>query len=70
MSEGITCVKHKWVFQIKKNGFYRARLVACGYSQVPGVDFTKNLAPVINDVTYRVHLVAMLIFQLKGIGGH
>ena len=24
------CVKSKWVFKIKRNGVYRARLVACG----------------------------------------
>jgi hypothetical protein len=29
------CVKHKWVFEIKRNGVFRARLVACGYSQIP-----------------------------------
>ena len=31
------CVKSKWVFKIKRNGVFRARLVACGYSQIPGV---------------------------------
>ena len=30
------CVKCKWVFKIKRNGVFRARLVACGYSQIPG----------------------------------
>ena len=30
--EGRTLVKSKWVFKIKRNGTYRARLVACGYS--------------------------------------
>ena len=33
------CVKNKWVFKIKHNSVYQACLVACGYSQVPGVDF-------------------------------
>jgi hypothetical protein len=33
------CVKHKWIFDIKRNGTFRSRLVACGYSQIPGVDF-------------------------------
>ena len=27
----------KWVFKIKRDGTYRARLVALGYSKVPGV---------------------------------
>ena len=50
-------IGNKWVFKIKKNGVYRARLVALGYSQVPGVDYTENYAPVINDITYRLLLV-------------
>jgi hypothetical protein len=46
------CVKkHKWVFKIKHSGAFRGRLVACGYSQIPGVDYTKNYTPVISDVT-------------------
>ena len=51
----------KWVFKIKRNGIFRARLVALGYSQIPGVDFTDNFAPVINDVTYCVVLTRMFI---------
>jgi hypothetical protein len=39
-------------FKIKGNGVFRARLVACGYSQVPGVDFNESYAPVINDVSF------------------
>jgi hypothetical protein len=33
ISEGRICVKSKWVFKIKRNGIFRARLVAFGYSQ-------------------------------------
>ena len=47
----------KWVFKLKKNGTYRARLVALGYSQVPGVDFTDNFAPVVNDASFRIMLI-------------
>ena len=61
------CVKCKWVFKIKRNGVFRARLVACGYTQVPGIDFTENYAPVINDVTWRILIVAMLLWNLEGI---
>jgi hypothetical protein len=50
-------IGNKWVFKQKKNGIYRARLVALGYSQIPGVDFSENYAPVVNDITMRVMLV-------------
>ena len=54
-------IGHKWVFKVKGNGVFRARLCAIGYSQVAGVDFTDNFAPVINDVTFRILMVLKLI---------
>jgi hypothetical protein len=50
----------KWVFKVKSNGVYRARLVALGYSQVPGIDYTDNFAPVVNDATLRILLLIYL----------
>ena len=54
MEQGRRCVKHKWVFEIKRDGRFRARLVACGYSQIPGVDFNDVFSPVGHDVTFRL----------------
>jgi Reverse transcriptase (RNA-dependent DNA polymerase) len=45
------CIKNKWIFKVKRNGIFCARIVACGYSQVPGVDFTESFATVLNDVS-------------------
>jgi hypothetical protein len=64
MPKGRRCVKHKWVFKIKRNGVFRSRLVACGYSQIPGVDYTENYAPVISDVTYRILLICEIVWGL------
>jgi len=65
--KGRRCIRSKWVFKIKRDGVFRARLVACGYSQIPGVDFTENFAPVVNDVTWRILIVAMLVWKLDAI---
>ena len=54
-------IGHKWVFKIKRDGTYRARLVALGYSQIPGVDYTDNFAPVAHDVSFRIALAKMMV---------
>ena len=57
-------MKCKWVFKIKCNGTFRARLVACGYSQIPGVDYSGNYSPVVNDVTFRMLLLVWICLML------
>jgi hypothetical protein len=64
---GRRCVKNRWVWKIKRDSVHRARLVACGYSQVPGIDYEENFAPVINDTTYRILLITMILWDLKGV---
>ena len=54
-------VGSKWVFKMKRNGVYRARLVAKGFSQIPGEAFTENFSPVINDVNFRIILTRMIL---------
>ena len=56
----------RWVFKVKRNGVYHARLVAKGFSQIPGMEFTDNYSPVVNDVTFRVVVARMLIDNLEG----
>jgi hypothetical protein len=38
--------------------------VACGYSQVPGIDFSEIFAPVLNDVSFRIMLIAKLVCNM------
>jgi Reverse transcriptase (RNA-dependent DNA polymerase) len=64
MEKGRKCIKYKWVFDIKRDGIFRARLVACGYSQVPGVDFKESYSPVINDIVFRVIIICQIVWNL------
>jgi hypothetical protein len=58
------CIKNKWIFKVKRIGIFRARLVACGYSQVPGIDFSESFAPVLNDVSFRIMLIEKLVWDM------
>ena len=60
-------IGNKWVFKIKRDGTYRARLDALGYSQIPGVDYTDNFAPVAHDVSFRIALARMMMEKLDSL---
>ena len=60
-------IGNKWVFKIKRVGTYRARLVALGYSEIPGVDYTDNFAPVPHDVSFRIALARMMVEKLDSM---
>ena len=51
-------VGYKWVFAIKRNEKneivrYKARLVAQGFTQIPGVDYEETYSPVVDAITLR-----------------
>ena len=60
-------IGNKWVFKIERDGSYRARLVALGYSQIPGIDYTDNFAPVAHDVSFRIALARMMVEKLDSL---
>jgi hypothetical protein len=39
--------------------------VECEYSQDPGLRFNDSFAPVVNDVTFQILLILMLVWNLK-----
>ena len=62
-----TLIGNKWVLRTKRDGTYRARLVALGYSQIPGVDYSDNFAPVAHDVSFRIALARMMLEKLGSL---
>ena len=56
------CIKCKQVFKIKCNGVYYARVVECGYSQVPRVDFSKKYLLALHDIMFSELLLILIKF--------
>ena len=48
--KGRKLIGSKWVFKLKRNGKYRSRLVALGYTQIPGIDYTDNFSAVVHEI--------------------
>ncbi len=66
---GVNVVSCKWVFAVKaKDGWvsrFKARLVARGFSQQPGVDFGETFAPVLKYKTLRLILALIATRDLE-----
>ena len=60
-------IGNKWLFKIKRDGTYTGRLVALGYSQIPGVDYTDKFASVAHDVTFTIALARMMVEKLDSL---
>ncbi|XP_035215334.1 uncharacterized mitochondrial protein AtMg00820-like [Stegodyphus dumicola] len=50
-------ISYKWVLRKKRNGTYRARLVARGFMKKEGIDYTDTFSPVISMCSLRLILV-------------
>ena len=74
-STGVKPIKSRYVNKRKyhKDGSikkYKARLVALGYGQVPGVDVFNTFAPVVKSITVRLLLALAFIFNMHVYNGH
>ena len=63
--EGVKPVGYKWIFVRKRNEKneimrYKARLVAQGFSQRPGVDYEETYSPVVDAITFR-YLISLTV---------
>ncbi|KAJ9558153.1 hypothetical protein OSB04_012767 [Centaurea solstitialis] len=67
--EGVKPVGYKWVFVRKRNEKneivrYKARLVAQGFSQRPGIDYEETYSPVVDATTFR-YLISLIVAEIE-----
>ena len=63
----VKSIGYKWVFIQKRNERneivrYKARLVAQGFSQRPGVDYEETYSPVMDAITFR-YLIGLAVHE-------
>jgi hypothetical protein len=66
----VTPIRCKWVFRKKLHpdgslDKYKARLVACGYTQKQGIDYSDTFAPVVNSATIKLIFALAAYFNLS-----
>ncbi|KAG8488952.1 hypothetical protein CXB51_016966 [Gossypium anomalum] len=70
LPEGAKPIGCKWIFKTKKdaNGNverYKARLIAKGYTQKEGIDFTETFSPVSSKDSFRIIMALVAHFDLE-----
>ena len=64
LPEGRKSLGSRWVFPIKSTGLKKAHLVAQGYTQQEGIDYTETFAPVVRYDSVRVFLALSACLRL------
>lgn len=65
---GVNVLSCKWIFKLKRHvdgtiARYKARLVAQGFIQEPGFDYTETFSPVVKPTTIRLILSIAVQFS-------
>src|SRR6266568_9130883 len=62
-------IRCRWVYSIKSNGRKHVRLVAKGFSQIPGIDFKETFSPVACFETVRLLLATAALedWEIKAL---
>ncbi|CAM6087062.1 unnamed protein product [Calypogeia fissa] len=65
LPRGKKLVQCKWVYKKKQDGTYKARLMAKGYTQCKGLDYTEIFSPIVKLATIRVLFAIVAFYDLE-----
>ena len=63
-------IKCKWVFAVKANGHYKARVVAKGFTQEHGIDYEETFSPMTRyeSIRYLLAHATLEDWEIEAIG--
>jgi putative ribosome biogenesis GTPase RsgA len=57
-------VERQWAFDIKRNGAFKPRIVACGYVHVTGEDLNEIYTPVTINAPNLILIICLIVNKL------
>ena len=64
-TKGKKILSSKWIFKVKDDGRYKARLVVRGFEQEEGIDFEETFSPVVSTISLRICFALIAMKDLK-----
>ena len=65
LPQGNHVIGIKWIYKVKDDGRYKARLVAMGFAQRKGKEYDEIFAPVVRHTSIRILLAIFAIHDLE-----
>ena len=63
--DGAKVIDYKWIYKLKADGIFKARLVTKGFRQTHGIDYDETFSPVIMPKSIRIFLAIVAYYDYE-----